>query len=248
MAEGKLFLLGVLQGITEFLPISSSGHLFLMEKFLDLNQDSLSFAIFVHGATLLSLITVFFKSFIKLPFTEQTRKLGLKILLGSIPIAILGLFFKSSVNQTYGNLTISLGFILTGCLFVLVFMTSEKNRNLNSLNFKEALFIGGFQALCALPGFSRSGWTIAIALLMGFSPKSSYTFSFLLALPALLGAFLMEGANVSFSFSSQWIGAFVGAYLAGTLSLYLLLFILKKRKLYYFSFYLIPLGLYLLLF
>ena len=249
MEAWKLFFLGLIQGVTEFLPISSSGHLFLAEKFFNLGQDSLAFAVFVHGATLLSLCTVFFKDFKKTKNIPETRSLLLKIIVGSLPVGIIGLFFRTYVTDAYAELTLHSGFLLTGVLFIFVFLFQKKNsRNLNSLTFKEAFLIGVFQAFAILPGFSRSGWTIALGLFLGFSPKSSYTFSFLLAFPALLGAFILSGLDSSFSFSVEWLGAFLGAYIAGTLSLYLLLFILQKRKLHFFSFYLIPLALYLILF
>lgn len=250
MDAWREFLLGILQGLTEFLPISSSGHLSLAEEMLGLNQDSLTFAIFVHGATLLSLITVFFKPVLKNKGTTQdVKNLFLKIIIGSLPAITIGLFLKSQITGIYGNFTIGAGFTLTGCLFLLTLLFKPKTeKQLNSLGFSSALIIGCFQALAILPGFSRSGWTIAVALLLGFSPRTSYFFSFLLAFPVLLGAFILSALESTFSFSIGWIGAFLGAYVAGVLSLYLLLFVLKKGKLYFFSFYLIPLGLYLLLF
>ena len=250
------FFSGLLQGLTEFLPISSSGHLFLLEKFLHFTEDPLSFFLVLHGATALSILLVFFKDLKQLSFSIQKKEnqlLILKILTALVPLIFVGLLFQSNLEK-YGfqEWVVGLGFLLTG-LLLFTPPSLFKNRQageLKDLSFPVAFAIGLAQTLAVLPGFSRSGWTIAVGLLLGLKSRAAVSFSFLIALPAIFGSclvfFLQEGGIRIFSGELLW--AFVTAFISGTLSLLLVLTLVRQRKFYIFGFYLIPLGGYLLFF
>ena len=253
LVEWGGFFAGLLQGLTEFLPVSSSGHLFLLEKILHLTKTPLSFFLALHLATALSIITVFFKDLKRwlLSFSHrQTRRLFFQILTALFPLAIVGLFFKSAVEtQGFQNAIVGGGFLLTGLLlFIPRFLLKKTGGEMKEMTYSTAFFIGLFQALAVLPGFSRSGWTITAGRLFGLNSRSAVAFSFLIALPAILGSaavFFLQGGAVGL-FSTEMFWAFVTAFVSGTLSLLLVLKLVSRKKFYLFGFYLIPLGCWLL--
>ncbi|MCY4512808.1 MAG: hypothetical protein OXB86_03890 [Bdellovibrionales bacterium] len=247
---------GLLQGITEFLPISSSGHLFLLERWLQFSENPLSFFLVLHGATALSIILVFSKDLTKLSLSLQKKEtflLILKILIALFPLIVVGLFFQTTLEKEgFQDWIVGLGFLLTGLLLFVPpsLFKLRLTKELKEISFPAAFIIGLIQALTVLPGFSRSGWTITAGLLLGLNPRAAVTFSFLIALPAILGScavvFLQQG-GIS-GFSGEMIWAFTAAFISGTLSLLLVLKLVQQKKFYLFGFYLIPLGCYLLFF
>lgn len=256
MSLNDLFL-GLVQGATEFLPVSSSGHLFLMEKILKGSQSSLPFILFLHLATFLAVLTVFFKdikSFVLGINDRDNFQLFLKLLLSLAPLVFVGLFFKNFVQESFEKNTVAFGFLSTGLLLAsLFFIRSRKNLSLKEMSFLQAFLIGLSQSLAVLPGFSRSAWTIAVGLYCGLSPRSAVYFSFLISLPAILGSgflgllpFLLESSSnsVSFDFSTvlSLFLPFLVAFVSGWLCLILILKMAKNQKLAWFSFYLIPLS------
>ena len=254
MAEWLSFLFGLLQGLTEFLPISSSGHFFLLEKLMGLEQDSLSIIIILHGATVLSVITVFFKdlkTFTLSLHTKPSQSLLLKIIISSIPLAIVGLFFRRLVEQSFQETFVAIGFLMTSLLLLSLFFKKKiPSSSLDHLSYSKAFLVGVFQAVAAFPGFSRSGWTVSAGLFLGLSPRASVYYSFLISLVAIAGSVLIEvvGHFHSIVFSFDLIIAFLTAYISGTLSLYLVLKIVQKEKFFLFGLYLLPLSFYLILF
>lgn len=244
---------GVLQGLTEFLPVSSSGHLYLLARIFHSPEETFLLVLAVHGATLLSIATVFWKDLN--PFVLLRRKqLILKVLVALLPLVVTGLFFKSLVvNSFKQEFVVSLGFLVTG--FLLLSLVFKKPSN-KPLTFMKAFLIGLAQALAVLPGFSRSGLTLWAGLYLGLSPARAAFFSFLIALPAIFGALLFEvlsrysatGPLLEPALSNSFIWAFFAAYISGTLALLVVLKLLALKKLYLFGFYLIPLGSFLLLF
>lgn len=265
----KSLFLGLIQGLTEFFPVSSSGHLFLFEKILDIHHNSLSFVVILHGASLLSIATVFFKELKSFAFDlnqPASRLLLLKVVVSSIPIAFVGLFLKSLVEQSFHETIVISGFLGTGLLLLSLPIKDSIFRlarfgphsssykpahiHLNDLSFTKAFVIGIFQALAVLPGFSRSGWTVSISLFLGLSANQAVYYSFLIALPAIGGSLIVEVIqnfhNIHFSFNL--LLAFVTAYASGTLALFLILKLVQKQKFFMFAFYLLPLSFYLLLF
>lgn len=259
MWESVLF--GLLQGLTEFLPVSSSGHLFFLSRFFKTPEDTFFLVLTVHGATLLSIVTVFWKNFLH---TLKNKSLILKVLVALIPLFVTGLFFKSFVIKSFREEVVSIGFLITGFLLLSLFFKKSTGKNfsesktflfkknsMESLTFLKAFLIGIAQSLAVLPGFSRSGLTIWMGIVLGVSPQKAAFFSFLIALPAIIGAVMVEGFTQVFnegspSFLNVLLPAFLTAYISGTLSLLILLRLLHQKKLYLFGLYLIPLGFYLI--
>lgn len=254
---------GLLQGLTEFLPVSSSGHLFLLSRFFKTTEETFFLVLTVHGATLLSIITVFWKNLLP---TLKNKSLILKVFVALIPLFVTGLFFKSFVLKSFREEIVSIGFLVTGFLLLSLFFkkTSSKDfsegkaflfkeNSLESITFLKAFLIGVAQSLAVLPGFSRSGLTLWMGIVLGLSPRRAAFFSFLIALPAIIGAVMVEGFTQTFNggsppLSSGLLPAFLAAYISGTLSLLILLKLLYQKKLYLFGLYLIPLGFYLIFF
>ena len=244
----KALLLGILQGVSEFLPISSSGHLMILDKLLHFSHQPLSLILLLHGATLLSIGLIFFKDFKNLKL--QRKDLFLKTAVALIPLFALGLFLKNLL-QDFSIQGVALGFLGTGVLFIfLIFIKPKKTLSLSQLSLKQAFLIGLSQTLAVLPGFSRSGWTISTGMLLGLNPKDSAVFSFIIAIPAILASlsYYLVFENFFLEITSPHLLAFFTAFLTGCLSLLLLLRMLQRNQFYFFSFYLIPLGVFLLFF
>ena len=246
--------LGFLQGITEFLPISSSGHLFLAKKLLNIEELSLSFVLLVHLATFFSILFFFFKD-IKLLFFDIWKKFSLffKILISLIPTLIIGLFFKSFVEQSFEKNLICFGFLVSGLLLLSLFFIKQQQKNLEEISFLQAFLIGLMQALAVLPGFSRSALTIATGLYFGLSARSAVFFSFLISLPVIAGSslidFLSKSSALSVNINTIELSlAFLSAFFTGIFSLFFVLKAVQSHKLKFFSFYLIPLSIFMFFF
>ncbi|MEG2177994.1 MAG: undecaprenyl-diphosphate phosphatase [Bacteroidales bacterium] len=243
----EALILGLLQGITEFLPVSSSGHLEIAKVLLGVElKEELTFTVVVHGATVLSTIVVFWKDIchllgglFKFKWNEETIYIA-KIALSMLPVAFIGLFFKAQVESLFGN-----GLLLVGCMLILTallltlanFWASGKHE----IGFKDAFIIGIAQAVAVLPGLSRSGTTIATGLLLGNKKESVARFSFLMVLVPILGEnflSLLEG-NISMASADLMplVIGFVAAFLAGWLACKFMINIVKKGKLIYFAIY-----------
>lgn len=233
--------LAVVQGITEFLPISSSGHLHLFQYILSL-KPSLSFDIFLNTASLLSVL-FFFRSQFK--FFKDNFKY---IVVGTLPAVIIGLFFKDQVELIFQDVsTLPFQFLVTAILlFSLKFITTQNK----SLNYRSALVIGLFQALAIIPAISRSGSTIFAGLLMGLSPVAAFNFSFSLFIPASFGALILDLKDMSFSglFNINMLISFVVCFVVGIYGLKWLRSVLQSRHLWNFSIYLFILSFLLILY
>ncbi len=249
------FARGLLHGLTEFLPVSSSGHLLLLEQLFPApEQNLLSLVLLLHGATLLSVFTVFFKDLKDLAFSlKHERRLLLQTAVSLLPLIAAGFFLKPFVDQSFRQAFAAAGFLSTGLLLGSLFFWGRRAAAapaapLRRLSLFKAFVIGLAQAIAVLPGFSRSGWTISAGLFLGLSPKDSVYFSFLISLPAIAGSLFVEilSRPQSFVFSPGMIVAFLTAYGSGVFCLRLLLRLAQRRRFFVFSLYLIPLGLYLL--
>lgn len=237
----KLILFGVIQGITEFLPISSSGHLLFMQKLLKIEGDYLPFFVFLHLATLLAIVVFFFKK-IKL-FSKI--KLLLNILLMTLISGIMGLGIRFYLKDLLGST-----FMLSFCLFVnagilLSIRSFAGERSINDMNFKDVLFLGFLQGFSPFPGISRSGITIVGLLRKGFKRSEAFILSFLMAIPLIIGAFFVEfrGLNKS-SFSLENMGlGFVAAFVFGLLALGVVRKTLISHKFKNFAYYCLILAL-----
>lgn len=260
MIDWSYIFLGFLQGVTEFLPVSSSGHLFLLEYILNKAQTNLSFILFLHGATFLSILLVFFKDikYFLFGIKDKTNlNLLFKVIVSLLPLIFVGLFLKPLVEQSFQKNIVALGFFSSGLLLFSLFFVKRRSLSLEEMSFKKAFLIGLAQSLAVLPGFSRSAWTIAAGLYFGLAPRTAVYYSFLISLPAIAGSVFMDvtsqvlgSGTASFHFDfdlSFWLSFFI-AFVSGCISLLLVLKLVQVNKLQVFSFYLLPLSVFLVFF
>ncbi|MGE4554985.1 MAG: undecaprenyl-diphosphate phosphatase [Candidatus Paceibacterota bacterium] len=236
-----VIFLTFLQGITEFLPISSSGHLSLIENFYHL-KNPLFLTVLLHFGSLLAIVVFFFNE-IKNILSFKNKTLLIKIILGTLPL-FLAIPFLSIIEKNFSNLkVIALGFLISGLFLMATKFIKKPFKDLDSLTYKDALLIGGAQLLALFPGFSRSGLTLSSGVLLKNKPEDSFKFSFLLSLPAILGATILETHGVlsqkEFFLSPLLIFLAVSfSFLFSYLALLILKKVLIKNKLFYFAFYL----------
>ncbi|MFQ6678167.1 MAG: undecaprenyl-diphosphate phosphatase [Fidelibacterota bacterium] len=242
-------ILGTLQGLTEFLPISSSGHLVIGQHILGLSLPGNIFEVIVHLGTLCSVLLVFKNEILELIFNislKKNRKLISAIIIGTIPAVIVGLVFKENIRSIFDNIsTVSFSLILTGAWLIMTKLAENKNRQ---LNIKSGLLIGCIQAVAIIPGISRSGTTIGMAMFLGISPQTAAKFSFLLAVPAIAGAGLLSALDIESTAIPELsysviLSAFVSSFLVGWASLRWLLRLISKGKFHWFGVYCIFIGL-----
>ena len=251
----KAIILGFVQAITEFLPVSSSGHLRIIEHFINFNMENiLSFEVALHFGTFLATFFIFYKDIMNsiIGFfkglknfkntTNEGFRMSTMIIIASIPVAIAGFFLYNSLSNIL-LYRIGLNLIITGC--VLLFtrkLDSNSDNNIFSMTYYNAFLIGMAQAIAVFPGISRSGMTISVALFFGISRELAGKFSFLLSLPTIFGALLFSIKDiVDFNIKYALIG-FLSSFIFGILALKFLLSFLKKGKFFYFGFYCIIVG------
>lgn len=221
----KILFLGFIQGLAEFLPISSSGHLAILEKIFH-TPEPVAAAAFLHFGTLLATVVFFWKPINMIAEglfrgEKEAFRYMLFILLGNIPVVIFALFFKNSIERTFGDIRlIGLFLGLTG-LFLIVTAFFKKGKE--KINLPRAIVIGFAQMLAVFPGISRSGATITTGLLSRAEPEEAFRFSFLLSLPAIFGANLLELKDLSaFGDWGALLAGFGVSFLVGLAALYLL--------------------------
>lgn len=247
-------LLGILQGLTEFLPVSSSGHLTIGQELLNLDTtaaDNLLFTVTVHAATVLSTIVILWKEIENLFkgtfFTKQwntEKEYVAKILLSCIPVMIVGLFFKDHVEAIFGSGLLIVGCCLLVTAMLLTFAYYAKPRKKESISYRDAFIIGLSQAVAVLPGLSRSGTTIATGLILGNKKENIAQFSFLMVLIPILGETFLNVIDMikdpsllgGIGFMPLAVG-FLGAFLSGCLACKFMIGLVKKGKLIYFAIY-----------
>jgi len=252
-------LLGIIQGLTEFLPVSSSGHLVLFQNLFGLKEPELLFDICLHAGTLLAVLIVFFKeisqiiiTLFKIPsmakysggfrplFDLNTDvRMAVLIVIGSIPTAALGLLFREIADRLFGStLIVGLMLIITGFVLWLTRRIIVNGRPLKKMTIKDALVIGFIQGMAIIPGISRSGSTIATALFLGVNREVAGRYSFLLSIPAIVGALILgfddPGIGTSLSFGMIAAGT-VASAVVGWAALKFLLSVVKKGQLYRFA-------------
>ncbi len=257
-----VILLAVVQGLTEFFPVSSSGHLVILEALFGTREGSaragLMFEIAVHLGTLGAVVIFYRAKLIRLcraliasaisgrdgydRYRDEVRYIGL-VILGTIPAGIVGVLFHDEVEATFDSPSLSAAFLVaTGIYLLMTRMRPVRG----SLGWQSALIIGVAQAIAILPGCSRSGWTIATGLLLGVGFAEAAEYSFLLSIPAILGALVLTlvkepGVLSGGSIAPLAIGA-AAAFLAGLVALKLLIGILTKGAFHRFAYYLLPAG------
>ena len=252
-------ILGIIQGLTEFLPVSSSGHLVIFQQLFGLKEPELFFDICVHLGTLVAVIIFFRKEiqaiiisisrFVELYFKKKVSfvyifedvdtKLAFLIVVGSIPTAILGFLFHKVADLLFSSVVI-VGFmlLLTGFLLLSTRWIKKDGESITHFSIKDALIIGLMQGIAIMPGISRSGSTIAIGLLLGLNRETAARYSFLLSIPAILGAGMLSLIDVSnnpaFPLTVSFIGAFTSC-IVGYSALRLLVYIVKQGRLHIFA-------------
>ncbi|MCD4666786.1 undecaprenyl-diphosphate phosphatase [archaeon] len=244
-------ILGIIQGITEWLPVSSSGHLVIAQQLLGLDVPVI-FDIFLHVGTLLVLLLVFWKDilwtikdFFSLQFHTFYGKLSLFIILGSTPTALIGYYFHDIFVSFFSSLlVVGIALIVTSIILFL----SERNEGKKKLRAWDVILIGIVQGLAIIPGISRSGSTIAVGLMRGIDKEKVIKFSFLLSIPAIIGATIFEFSNVKLiDFWPTLIGTLTSV-VVGYFSLRYLIKLIRKRKFHIFGYYCLILGIVILIF
>lgn len=255
----EALILGIIQGLTEYLPVSSSGHLAIGANLFGLSgEENLTFTVAVHVATVLSTIVILWKEIVwlltdlfKFKWNEGTKYI-VNILISMIPVGIVGLFFKDKVEAIFGSGLLVVGICLMVTASLLAFSYWAKPRQRETISPWHAFVIGIAQALAVLPGLSRSGSTIATGLLLGNKKERLAQFSFLMVIPPILGEALLDVKDMAEMGVSQAMAGistlslavgFIAAFVCGCLACKWMINIVKKGKLIWFALYCAVVGL-----
>ncbi|MEK6873163.1 MAG: undecaprenyl-diphosphate phosphatase [Nanoarchaeota archaeon] len=239
----QAIILSIVQGITEWIPVSSSGHLILFQELLGFQDSQIPYYVFLHLASVFAIIVFFWKDildFLKLD-SKNLEYLGY-LIIATIPVAIFGFFFATKIEELFSNMFfLGLFFIFSGIIVYSTKFSVEKKEKINSF---DSIFIGLFQALAVLPGVSRIGMTISSALFRGLSKNAAVKFSFLMAIPVILGAFVLQAKSIIISEISYslLIISFIITFLVSLITIKLVIKIIKSEKFYWFGVYDILLG------
>lgn len=247
-------ILGIIQGLTEFLPVSSSGHLELGKAILgddSIPEESLLFTVVLHFATALSTIVIFrkdifdiLKGLLAFKWNEDTQFVA-KIALSMLPAVLIGVFFEAELESLFSGNIMLVGCMLIVTALLLFFADKAKNTN-KKVSFSNALVIGISQAIAMLPGISRSGATISTSVLLGNDKSKAARFSFLMVVPLIFGKIAKDILSGNLTYDAQNFtslsAGFVAAFVAGLLACTWMIKLVKKSQLKYFSFYCVIVG------
>ncbi|RMD51634.1 undecaprenyl-diphosphate phosphatase [Candidatus Parcubacteria bacterium] len=252
----EAIILGAIQGVAEFLPISSSGHLIIARELMGVQHDSLAFDVGLHIATLVAIIITLLPeiiSLLKIGIEKPLKSLAIKIIIATIPVAIFGIFINEHAIRNV--FTVSIALIFWGIILIIADEVAKKAKfvkNLEKINWGQSILIGLAQVLALIPGTSRSGITITAGLFSGLDRVSAAKFSFLLAIPAIAGAGLLTGIKVLESGLDVSLPALMAgmlsAFLFGIASIRFLLAFVRTKSYRVLAVYRIILGIILLLF
>ena len=273
MSYFEAIILGLVQGLAEFLPISSSGHLALLQQAFGIHEDKvLLFAVLLHVGTLISVFIVYWKDIweliVELCLTirdlctgkglrlaeRPIRKLGVMIIVATIPTAIIGLVFSDFFDSLYNSvIPIGVGLIITGFLLIFAEKKGEGNRGIQQMNFRNAIFIGLVQGVAICPGISRSGSTLFGSLICNLDRKVAVKFVFLISIPSILGSAVLEApaaleAGVTAAEVGPVLVGMLVAAVSGLVAIKTMIKIVSDKKLSYFSYYVWALGLFVVLY
>ena len=260
-------ILGLAQGLSEFLPISSSGHLALLQYFFGINADNvLPFAVLLHFGTLVSVFIVYWKDIVDLIkelgavikdiFTGKglrinanpTRRLGFMIIVATIPTAVIGLLFNDLFNAMYLSLVaIGIGLLITGTILVIAERMGTSNKTVKEMKFRHALFVGFMQGVAICPGVSRSGSTLFGGLISGLNREFAVKFAFLISIPSILGSVILEAPDafregLDISLVGPVIAGVVVAAISGLFAIKAMIKLVSNKNLIGFSIYTWALG------
>lgn len=247
----EAFILGIIQGLTEFLPISSTGHLYLGRLSFGLEEAGLFLDTMLHIGTLIAVLVVYQKELLYM-LRHPFSKLSWILIIGTIPAVIVGFLFEDFFDSiSKSGSTIGWEFLATGCIMYVADGVKNGYKKLDDLSYTDAVVIGSFQAAAIFPALSRSGLTIAAGLFRKLDRETAAYFSFLLSTPAILGGIVLQGKEMiggtveAISFSSLAIGT-VSAAVFGYFAILTMVNFLKKHSLKVFSYYVWALGLLIL--
>lgn len=255
----QAIIIGLVQGLTEFLPVSSSAHLTFIQELLGV-EASLAFDVLLHLGTIVAVISYFWRDILQMIIAffsslvdlvkgrfiseikkDQYKKLTWYVIIAIIPVGIMGYLFNSSIESLYSGISVPAFFLLiTGCILYFSQRMNSGEINLKNMSWKEAIIVGCGQACALLPGLSRSGTTIATGLFLGLDKEFAAKFSFIISIPVILGAAVYELKDVSFSGNVEltvWIIGFLVAAISGYLAIKFLLKLIKERSLDIFAYY-----------
>ncbi len=241
-------VLGIVQGLTEFLPVSSSGHLVLLQNVFGIAEPQLFFDVMLHVGTLIAVAVVLWKDLLaifKNPFGKMTRLL----VAATIPAIVAAVLFKDVFEEAFGGKYLGFGFIVTGILLTLAesIYAYVSTRKINNITYKDAVVMGVLQAFAIFPAVSRSGSTISGGLFMGMERRQTAKFAFLMSIPAILGSAVMEGidaAKAGFA-GIDWLGTALGvafAFAAGFVAVKFMIALISQKRLFGFAIYTFILG------
>ena len=253
-------IIGIVQGLTEFLPVSSSAHLVFIQNILGV-ESSLAFDTFLHLGTLIAVLWFFRWDIIKMLkswwlsigdilqgrfregfYRDPYKRLAWYVILATIPVGLVGLLFEDSVDALFAGALYVPAFFLfvTGTILYLSQRMASGNVNLNNITAKESLWMGLGQACAILPGLSRSGTTIAAGLTIGLEKEFAAKFSFILSIPAILGAFLLQAKDIGSALDVNFLPVlfgFIASIIAGYMAIRWMLDLIKNRSLDIFAYY-----------
>ena len=258
----KAALIGIVQGITEWLPVSSTGHMILFNEFIKMNVSETfmsTFLVVIQFGSILAVLTIFFKKLNPFDVSKtkiqksETIDLWIKVIIAVIPSGILGLLFDDTIDALFFNpTTVAIALIVYGIIMIMLENRNKKPsvNSFSEVSYKLAIVIGLFQCLALIPGTSRSGSTIIGAVLLGTSRYIATEFSFFLAVPTMLGASALKLVKTGFAFSGfEWLILATGsivAYIVSILAIKFLLDYIKKHDFKVFGYYRIVLGILVL--
>ena len=244
----EAIILGILQGLTEFLPVSSSGHLVLLQQVFGIDEGAFTFIIVVHVGTLIPVLFVYYnriKSLVKNPF----QKLMFLLVLGTVPTVIAAILFADFLDALYSGSFLAIGFLITGAALIFTDYRKEGTKDIDVMTRKDALIVGLSQALAIIPGISRSGITIVGGVSRNLDRQSALHFSFLLSIPAIVGGTVFElrhiltgQTDIAFVLTAPVVVGFFAAMVSGYFAIKVMLKIVAASKLRYFAYYLILLA------
>ncbi len=266
MSYFESIILGLIQGLTEFLPVSSSGHMAVFQDFFQIESDNLSITIVAHLGSLFAILFYYRKEFIKIfldlfesrnsLLVNPTVRLVSLMFVASLPAAVVGIFFKEFIDSLFqSNFWVGIFFLVTSLVLLLSKLKPSNYQSMDTnteylshqVTFTQAFIIGLSQAIAICPGVSRSGLTITTALFLGLRKQNAAFFSFLISVPAILGATFLDLNNItSIENVSSLVTLFFSSLFFGCIGLWGLMFLLRRGKLHYFPIYLVPLAIYVL--
>lgn len=253
----EAIILGLVQGLTEFLPVSSSGHLVLVQKAMAVEDSGITFEILVHFATLLSVVIYFWKVLWKMllsilppfrPELARERKMIGLLAIGTVPAVVVGLTFRDTFEQVYENpIVVSLLLLVTGSVLFLPRLLAARKKEGSEVKLPSAIAMGIGQAIAILPGISRSGSTIVAGMISGTKSEDAAEFSFLLAIPAIAGAMVlavkdMVSEGIETALLTNYIAGGIMAFLSGLIAIYSVLAAVRKGRFEWFAYYCFAAG------